>query len=1032
MFKRIIGISIKVTSIASILSMLAIAGLFVWVILAPRTLFFITPYLEKELSSINTKYSVKIDESLIKWDSQQRSIGVYATNVKILNDTKDTVATFPEVSFGFSLLRFLRGRLLASDLTIIKPSIYINTASKTLYVTPENTSEVDKVIFNAIYSTLNSDSGNFKLQSIRIKDAKIFLSTSKMDMLWKVDEGYAKLERKKGKNKIKSEFKINFGKDNTYFEIDAVSAGEQAISTEIHFKELPSYTIDDVFPDYKIQQKVNMYFTGYGTILVSDSGAISETKIQIESANGNIDVPEFFKERVDIKNLKLDARLYDNFSRLAINNMEIDLHGPMLQVSGNLHNKSTWPDLAPSLELETTISNLEAADLEHYWPYNFGDVARQWVTLNIKDGIIKNATGKFKFSAEDISNIIEREKSTAKTDISPIPDNAIDATINIEKAHVTYMEHYPPAKDVKAVVKFNGKSMDASISSAKILNTNINKAHVKFDNLWQHNLTIGITGNFEGDAQNLVQFLKLSYMEKPNNATMASIYNMSGKASGDVYLDIPIISGLKYDDVDIIIAANFQNTLLPALINNKNVAATNLDFMLDKYDINVKGESLINNIPASIDLHKNFSSTVGDNLQLHVKGIFAPADIKELGITAIPFVAGRMGLDINVDIKNDVVAVGGVVDLMQSTVTIDNLGFEKLAGRNGKLTFNMIKSAKEDVDIKDFKLQGDGFYINGNAKVDNTLSGLSELSLTTAKFDTSDFVLSYKSSENSSNILVSGKSLNISKAKISEWFRPSSGKVKRTLSMNVNLHNLYMKNGEVLREFASELSCTALICNSGNLYGKIRNNNFIVISLKNIGDRSSLLVESDNAGAIINALNISRNITGGHLNIDSTLGKSNGVTVAQGAIKMFDFTAIKTPLLGKILTLASFRGFEDLLNNQGITFNKFEAPFTMANGVITVKDAKSSGSSIGITAEGTIDTAHDEVDLKGVIVPAYAVNNIIGQIPIVGKIIIGKKNEGIIATKYSIKGSYDDAKVNVNTLSILAPGFIRNIFDIFD
>lgn len=1032
LLKKIIGIAIKITSITSILSMLVIVGLFIWVMLAPRTVFFVTPYLEKELSSINTKYKVKIDDSIIKWDNQQRSIGIYSSNVKVLNDTNDIVASFPEISFGFSLLHFLRGQLLSSDLTIIEPSIYVNTASKTLYVTPDNTSQVDKAIFNAIHATLSSDADSFKIQSIRVKDAKIFLSTDKIDMLWKIDEGYAKLEKTKGKKKIKSEFKINFGKDSTYFEINSAIAPDNAINTEIHFKDLPSYTIDDIFPDHRIEQQVNMYFTGYSSLLVSDAGAISGGQLHIDSANGSINLPAHLKEKVAIKNLKIDARLYDNLSRLAIDNMELDLHGPSLKVSGSIDNKASWPDFSPSFELDAKILNLEAADLENYWPYSFGEIAREWVTHNIKDGIVREATGKFKFSATDIANIITREKSTEKADVPPIPDDAIDATINIEKAKVHYMEHYPPANDVKAIVKFTGKSMDASVASAKILNSNITKAHVKFDNLWEQHLKIGITGNFDGDAQNLVQFLKLSYMEKPDNKNMASIYNMSGHASGNIFLSIPIISGLKYDDIDIIIASNFKNTLLPDFINGKNIVASNLDFMLDKYDINVKGDSVINNIPATINFHKNFSDSSIDDMQINIKGMFSPVDIKELGITTIPLVTGKMGLDVNVNIKNDSITVAGLANLMQSSVIIESLGFEKPAEKNGKIAFNIVKSGKENIDIKDFKLEGDGFSINGSAKVDSTLSGLSELSLKTAKFGVSDFTANYKSSETTSNIVISGKSLDISKSKISNWFRPDNDKIKKSLSMDINLDRLYMKNSEVLREFVSNVSCAALICNSGNLYGKIRDSNFVAVNLKNLGNRSSLVVESDNAGALIKALNISKNITGGHLNIDSTLARVGGTTVAQGAIKMFDFTAVKTPILGKILTLASFRGFEDLLNNQGISFNKFEAPFTMANGVITVKDAKSSGSSIGITAEGTIDTLHDDVDLKGVIVPAYAVNNVIGQIPVVGKIIIGKKNEGIIATKYSIKGSYDDAKVNVNTLSILAPGFIRNIFDIFD
>ena len=111
---------------------------------------------------------------------------------------------------------------------------------------------------------------------------------------------------------------------------------------------------------------------------------------------------------------------------------------------------------------------------------------------------------------------------------------------------------------------------------------------------------------------------------------------------------------------------------------------------------------------------------------------------------------------------------------------------------------------------------------------------------------------------------------------------------------------------------------------------------------------------------------------------------------------------------------------------------KFEAPFSLTDGVINVKEGKTSGSSIGITMDGAIDINRDEVDLKGLVVPAQEVNKFLGKIPFIGDLVTGGENEGLIATRYSIKGSYDDAKVKVNPLSILTPGFLRNIFKIFD
>ena len=65
-------------------------------------------------------------------------------------------------------------------------------------------------------------------------------------------------------------------------------------------------------------------------------------------------------------------------------------------------------------------------------------------------------------------------------------------------------------------------------------------------------------------------------------------------------------------------------------------------------------------------------------------------------------------------------------------------------------------------------------------------------------------------------------------------------------------------------------------------------------------------------------------------------------------------------------------------------------------------------------------------------VPAYALNSILGNIPIVGDILTGGSGSGIFAVTYHLSGPIGDPKVDLNPLSALTPGVLRNIFGIFD
>ena len=60
---------------------------------------------------------------------------------------------------------------------------------------------------------------------------------------------------------------------------------------------------------------------------------------------------------------------------------------------------------------------------------------------------------------------------------------------------------------------------------------------------------------------------------------------------------------------------------------------------------------------------------------------------------------------------------------------------------------------------------------------------------------------------------------------------------------------------------------------------------------------------------------------------------------------------------------------------------------------------------IGATVEGNIDYARDQVNVRGTLVPLYGLNNMFGQIPIVGLFLGGGSNEGMFGITYEVGGT---------------------------
>jgi hypothetical protein len=109
----------------------------------------------------------------------------------------------------------------------------------------------------------------------------------------------------------------------------------------------------------------------------------------------------------------------------------------------------------------------------------------------------------------------------------------------------------------------------------------------------------------------------------------------------------------------------------------------------------------------------------------------------------------------------------------------------------------------------------------------------------------------------------------------------------------------------------------------------------------------------------------------------------------------------------------------------GVNFSEMHADFTRFPGKMAVRDGVVRGPLVGATVEGQINYIENEVYLRGTIVPLYGYNNMFGQIPIVGLILGGGSNEGLVGITYEARGPPSAPRITVNPVSAIAPGLLR-------
>ena len=189
------------------------------------------------------------------------------------------------------------------------------------------------------------------------------------------------------------------------------------------------------------------------------------------------------------------------------------------------------------------------------------------------------------------------------------------------------------------------------------------------------------------------------------------------------------------------------------------------------------------------------------------------------------------------------------------------------------------------------------------------------------------------------------------------------------------------------------------------------------------GKEYLLAIDSNDAGKTMKFLRIYDDMRGGRLSISAKRDKNKAFI---GHAKIRDFSIHNTPVFAKLLTVASLSGMVNMLTGEGMAFSHLDAPFEYKNKILSVAESKAFGNVMGITLKGYYDRNTEDLNMKGVIAPAYGLNTFIGKLPIVGNILSGKDGT-VFAANYSIKGDISNPEVSINPLSALSPGSLKDL-----
>ena len=554
--------------------------------------------------------------------------------------------------------------------------------------------------------------------------------------------------------------------------------------------------------------------------------------------------------------------------------------------------------------------------------------------------------------------------------------NSLLSKGNIENGIIHQYSNYTDIDEIKGQFLLKDSHLKVKIDNAQMNNIKVHQGDITIDNLGNVDLTC--------QASSSIKELYKEYFKSEPSVTL----------TGDVKTKLQLF--LSKDSLRHIIDCNFINVAIPDMLNfHKGTLKIHIK---DKKPT-MEGLGYIGNDLVQIKLL--------DDKNIVISGYIHPKEFK------IP------SFVISDKIDSEIV-INYIDKSFYGNIKADNIPIVEKLGwhdkNNGSVTANFKGMIDKSITMKEINIKSKDFNAIGSANFykNETLVDFKRI---TAK--NTDIQFTYKCENTQCDINVFGQKAMLKK--LNEFSLDSmnfDSNMDKALSVKLNIRNAYMLNDVIITNLLADFNGL-----KGYLKGQLPDDGYISL----ISDELGLEIKSNDAGLLLSGLNITNSLKKGLILLHANPKNSQGIS--SGMVFLTNFYLKKAPILAQLLSLSSLKGIVDILNGDGIFFNKLNAMFNYKQGIVDWDESWIKSDYLGISFKGTIDLYKQQADISGELVPIYIINKIAARIPLIGTVLSANNENGIIASTYSLKGTQGDYKIDVDRLSILTPRILQKFFN---
>tara|TARA_B100000963_G_scaffold354190_1_gene370216 strand:+ start:7870 stop:10062 length:2193 start_codon:yes stop_codon:yes gene_type:complete len=367
-------------------------------------------------------------------------------------------------------------------------------------------------------------------------------------------------------------------------------------------------------------------------------------------------------------------------------------------------------------------------------------------------------------------------------------------------------------------------------------------------------------------------------------------------------------------------------------------------------------------------------------------------------------------------------------NIIDNSITLDYLNYK--ADNQSKISLKLNGKLFKDNSINFKKIifkKDDDLIIINDLKLTNDLKISKMKSANFYFYDVHKKINNFQIKRNQNDYIISGSVLNASKLIDDLIFKDTENKniFKNDFKIFIDLKEVYLHKDHIVYDLDGTLEFKENNIFKANINSKFNEKKILNFTINTNEDQKVTTLFSDRATPFVQKFNFIKGYEDGSLDFYSIKSKNN----SNSKIKIFDFKLKELPVLTKILTLASLQGIADLLSGDGISFTEFEMNFENKEDFMKIEEIYAIGPAISILMEGYIEK-NKLISLRGTLVPATTINKVIGSIPIIGDILVGKKTgEGVFGVSFKIKGPPKKLETSVNPIKTLTPRFITRTLE---